>query len=128
MLIGETMTEFIIGKRCSGKTTELIKRSSEIGAVIVTSTTAMADCIRDQAIYMHINIPKPMSITLFQHVMDGKNDNQKLRTYIQQNGILIDELDLLLHSLFRGVNVNSITITDRDDIGNIKFLEVKETE
>lgn len=117
------MTKYVIGKRCSGKTTELIKHSNETGAVIVTDTAAMADCIRDQAIYMHINIPKPMSIKRLQHVMEGKVDNENLRVYIREKGISIDELDLVIHTLFNNVSVNAVTITDRD---NMIFLDNKE--
>lgn len=108
------MTEFIIGKRGSGKTTELIKRSAETGAIIVVPNMAQADFLRDQAKAMSFDIPKPISMKVLDNIVKGKSmpyTYSELRT----KGILVDELQTLLYPLFGNIQVDAVTITDYYD-------------
>lgn len=107
------MTDFIYKKRCTGKTTELIKRSAETGAYIVVATGAMAKCVKYQAEYMGYKIPNPMGLKYFNNVMtSGDIERTGERIDILQKGILVDELQLILNNLFGGVQVHAVTITD----------------
>ena len=108
------MTEFIIGKRQSGKTTELIKRSAETGAVIVVANMAQADCIHRDAKTMGFDISKPISIKVLDNIVKGKSmayTYSELRT----KGILVDELQLLFSQLFNSIPVNAVTVTNYQD-------------
>lgn len=108
------MTEFIIGKRCSGKTTELIKRSAETGAIIVVANMMQADCIHYEAKERGLNIPKPISIKVLENIIDGQQRPYSYRE-LQTRGILVDELNMLIYQLFGNVPVNAVTITDYHD-------------
>lgn len=43
------MTKYLIGERCSGKTTRLIERSAKEGSYILVANKVMARCVADQA-------------------------------------------------------------------------------
>lgn len=75
--------------RCSGKTTMLIKRSSETGMTIVVPTMAMRDQVKKEAFDLGLNIPDP--ITIRQFVATIYNDNM-----MHKESYLIDELQLAL--------------------------------
>lgn len=99
------MTEYIIGERCSGKTTELIKRSAETGAYILVATKNMASIVSTQAKKAGYNIPYPITID------DLLACN--ISSTVRSKGVLIDELDLILSYLCDGVSVHAVTITKR---------------
>ena len=105
------MTDFIYKKRNTGKTTELIKRSAETGAFIVVRTGAMASATEAQAKDIGYKIPKPMSLIMFNHIMNIPEHREK-REEIFEKGILIDELQLVIDTLFGGVPVHAAAITD----------------
>lgn len=104
-------TDFIYKKRQTGKTTELIKRSAETGAVIVVHTGTMARCIEQQAAYMGYIIPRPMGLIHFNSIMNDPKFREE-REEIFEKGILIDELQLMIDDLFGGVPIHAVTITD----------------
>lgn len=108
------MTEFIIGKRCSGKTTELIKRSSETGAIIVVANMAQADCIYHEAKDMGFDIPKPISIKVLKNIVDGRTEPYT-HNELKKKRILVDELQMLLCPLFNNIPIDAVTITDYYD-------------
>ena len=98
------MTEYIIGERQSGKTTELIKKANMENLLILTGTATMASGICADAKKMGINI-HAMSISQFLNQPRQNN----------YNGILIDELSIFLAALCRGIPVYGVTITDYDN-------------
>ena len=108
------MTDFIIGKRQSGKTTELIKRSAETGAIIVAATMIQADAIYYEATTMGFDIPRPISIRVLQNIISGQ---RKPYTYneLKTKGLLVDELQLLFRQLFNSIPVNAVTVTNYQD-------------
>ena len=108
------MTEIIIGERGSGKTTELIKRSAETGSYILVATKMMARCIHLSALDMGYHIPYP--ITIKEYLTGGVD---------KRTPILIDELDLVLGSIFNLEKVEAVTLTKKD-YHDIKYLEKPE--
>lgn len=99
------MTEYIIGERRSGKTTELIRRSAETGAYILVANKYTASLIFNQAKMNDYDIPYPITIN---EVLSGNISN-----YVMSKGILIDELDMILSGLFNRVPIHAVTITQR---------------
>lgn len=110
------MTNYIIGKRCSGKTTRLIKRSAKEGKYILTATKLMARCIADQAKDMGLDIPFP--VTVDEYLRGNKFRGSSIR----RDGLLIDDLELVLQTLFSGIPIHEVTLTDR---GNVERLEIR---
>lgn len=104
----------IIGKRCSGKTTELIKESAEKQIYILVGTNAMARCVFDMAKEMGLNIPFP--VTVYEYFRGAKFRGSSIR----RDGLLIDDADVVFQQIFAGIPIREITITDRD---NIRYLE-----
>ena len=104
----------VIGKRCSGKTTRLIERSAKEGIYILVATKNMARCIADQAKKMGLEIPFP--VTLDEYLRGNKFQGSSIR----RDGLLIDDLDMVLHQLFGGIPIREVTLTDR---GNVEKLE-----
>lgn len=97
------MTEYIIGERRSGKTTELIRRSAYTRAYILVANKSTASLIFKQAKMNDYDIPYPITI---DEVLSGNIGN-----YVMSKGILIDELDMILSGLFNGVPIRAATIT-----------------
>lgn len=108
------MTEIIIGERGSGKTTELIKRSAETGSYILVATKMMAKCIHLSTLDMGYHILYPITI------MEYLNSE-----FDKRIPILIDELDLVLGSIFNFFKVEAVTLTKRD-YHDVKYLEKPE--
>ena len=101
------MTELIVGSRCSGKTTELIKKSATDGLYILTGTRRQAECIFDQAKQMGYDIPFPVTWAEFQK-------NHFRGSCIQKDGLLIDEAGWLLSYIFSSVPIKGVTWTKYD--------------
>lgn len=104
----------VIGERCSGKTTRLIERSAKEGRNILVANKAMARCIADQAKEMGLDIPFP--VTLDEYLRGNKFQGSSIRL----DGLLIDDLDMVLNRMFRGIPIREVTLTDR---GNVEKLE-----
>lgn len=114
----------VIGERCSGKTTRLIKKSAETGAVIVTATVMMADYIKDTARRMNLEIPSPISATQLLNLKHGRRNTPidgLLLEDIHKRGILIDEAQIVLQNIFSGCLIDEITLTDLGD--NVERLK-----
>ena len=99
------MTEYIIGERRSGKTTELIRRSAETGAYILVANKSTASLIFKQAKMNDYNIPYPITIDDMLSCTVNK--------FVWSKGVLIDELDIILSSLFNGAPIHAVTITQQ---------------
>lgn len=104
----------VIGKRCSGKTTRLIERSAKEGIYILVANKAMARCIADQAKEMGLDIPFP--VTLDEYLRGNKFQGSSIRW----DGLLIDDLDMVLNRMFRGIPIREITLTDRGNVEKLK--------
>lgn len=115
--IGDTKTKITIGKRQTGKTTELIKRAAREDLYILTANKRMADCIFKQAKEMGFDIRYPITIDKFYtcRLYNFKD--------FQRNGILIDEGVLLLKQLLHNIPIREIALTDDD---NIEYLYKQE--
>lgn len=104
----------IIGKRCSGKTTELIKKSAEKRIYILVATRHRAEALDKYAKNMGLDIPFPVTI---EEYLKGS----KFRgSCIRRDGLLIDDADDVLQQIFAGIPIREVTITDHD---NIRYLE-----
>lgn len=97
------MTEYIIGERQSGKTTELIRRSAETGAYILVANKSTASLIFKQAKMNGYDIPYPITIDDMLSCTINKS--------VWVKGILIDELDMILSELLDRVPIRAATIT-----------------
>ena len=106
----------VIGERCSGKTTRLIERSAKEGIYILVANKGMARCVADQAKEMGLEIPYP--ITVGEYLRGNKFQGSSIR----RDGLLIDDLDMVLDLLFRGIPIREVTLTDR---GNVEKLETR---
>lgn len=104
----------VIGERCSGKTTRLIERSAKEGRYILVANKAMARCIADQAKEMGLDIPFP--VTLDEYLRGNKFQGSSIR----RDGLLIDDLDMVLDLLFRGIPIREVTLTDRGNVEKLK--------
>ena len=108
------MTNYLIGERCSGKTTRLIEKSTREGSYILVANKEMARCVADQAKEMGLKIPYP--VTLDEYLRGNKFQGSSIR----RDGLLIDDLNMVLNQLFRGIPIHEVTLTDR---GNAERLE-----
>ena len=106
----------VIGERCSGKTTRLIERSAKEGIYILVANKEMARCVADQAKDMGLEIPYP--VTVGEYLRGNKFQGSSIR----RDGLLIDDLDMVLDLLFRGIPIREVTLTDR---GNVEKLETR---
>ena len=90
-------TKLIIGGRQSGRTLELIKYSAKTGNTIVCSNAAQRRYLIETAAHLNLSIPEPI-------VVNGNTiHNDSVQKQIREpKGILIDDMDYLLDSLFGG--------------------------
>ena len=105
-----------IGERCSGKTTELIKKSAATGARILTLNMRAAEEIIDRAKQMNLHIEHPVTI---EQYLRGNVVFTQLD--IRKYGLLIDDAELVLQRVFRDIYIQEIAMTDRGD--NFRYLE-----
>lgn len=105
--------KIIIGERCSGKTTTLIMKSAATQTYILTATKERAKCLFDMARKMDLNMPFPTTVSEF--LRNGYQGSS-----IRRDGLLIDDADDVLKTIFRGIPIHEITMTYRD---NITYLE-----
>ena len=93
--------QFIVGPRCSGKTTSLIQMSADTGVPIIAPTMTMANYIKQMAKEYELDIPEPTSINKVV------NQGGRLGKY------LVDELELCLRQL--GIDVECAVICTKED-------------
>lgn len=97
----------IISKgRRSGKTTELIRMCAERGGYIVCRSHNAASMIKKQSKEMGLKIPYPMTYAELLHKSYYAQGVQKL---------YIDDVDELLRTITRGVEVEAITINIQEE-------------
>lgn len=104
----------IIGKRGTGKTTELLKESAEKQIYILTATKHRARALFDSARDRGLIIPFP--VTLEEYFQGSKFIGSSIR----RDGLLIDDADDVLQQIFAEIPIRSIAMTDYRD--NIKYL------
>lgn len=104
------MYTYIVGERCSGKTTVLKKRAQANGSLFVTSNSYT----RDKVTRENIN-----AVT----IRDLLNGKFKGNTNIHHE-VVIDELNMFLRAVmdYAGVKCLNISATINDE-GNIFFLK-----
>lgn len=98
------MTDIIVGSRGSGKSTELIKMSAETGLYILTGTKSQAEYLFNQARELGLNIPFPVT---WEDYVKGRLQG----TYIQKDGVLIDEASHILSRALQGIPIKAVTWT-----------------
>ena len=94
--------KIIEGSRGSGKTTELIYKSAELGVSIIAPTMLMCGSIKAAAEKYECDIPEPVSINKVVNLEKGRPKKY-----------LIDELDLCLQQL--GIEAEYITVSNKED-------------
>ena len=98
--------KIIMRGRRNGKTTELIKMSAENGGYIVCRSHNAASMIKKQSKEMGLKIPYPITYA------------ELLRKSYYAKGVkklYIDDVDELLRTLTRGVEVEAITINIQEE-------------
>lgn len=108
----------IIGKKGYGKTTLLVKRAAAENIYIMTTDRERARYIAQLARKMGLSISYPVTVNEFFR------SNKFARSSIRRDGLLIDDADDVLQSIFEGISIKDITITDNDEIGDcIRYME-----
>ncbi len=97
----------IIKKPCSGKTTELIKKSAETGMYIVTANRLMAELTAKKAADMGLKIPYPIS---FNDFLDARKNIILQSSFVDK--VLIDDADMCLQSIFGRIEIDTITMDE----------------
>lgn len=105
----ETGTKIIVGKRCSGKTTDAIKESAATGRYILVPNRGMALNLANYAQELGLHIPFPITVREWQK---GVAPNVKRR------GVIIDEGLIMLEQLL-GTHIHMITISEREEYKDI---------
>lgn len=96
------MMNWIIKERGTGKTTELIKKSSETGYYIIVTSRNDAMNVFNLARSMNIHIPFPITVEGYlMHKMQG--------SYVEN--VLIDDVDNILKAIFYDVIIDTCTLT-----------------
>lgn len=113
------MNKIYIGKRASGKTTLLIKKSAETGAVIVAPTQAMCAYIEEMAHTMNLNITKPITVTQFLY---EKERGEKYKVLVDELQFLLDELDIDAATVTNSHTENILENTDGEYIEELKTM------
>jgi len=95
-----------LGGRGSGKTTEMIKLAHETDSLIICHNEAAARYAKGLAKSLEIDIIPPISLTKILH---GSMKGSSVRK------VIIDNAELCLKSLFVGVEIKGISMTEEDN-------------
>lgn len=98
----------IVGARQSGKTVNLIKESSFTGAIILCQSKSESERIYGIAFNMGLAIPKPLTYD------EACNERGTVR--LQENGVLVDNLDIFLAYKLPHMKINSVAITGSAEV------------
>lgn len=103
----------IIGIRGSGKTTKLIEQAAKEHLVIVTATNAQANNIRKRADELGLDIVATSieNINIGNANTNTFDKGSVVAALMQKNGILIDDVDLILARMFPDLTVKGISLT-----------------
>lgn len=112
--------EKIIGKRGSGRTTELIKKAAEEDLYILTPNRRMADAVYKQAKDMGLEIKHPVACT---EIMENRLNGEEIECLIR-DGVLIDETEMIIRKMFNDIQVKAITLEEDE---NTRYLDDKNT-
>lgn len=112
--------EKIIGKRGSGRTTELIKKAAEEDLYILTPNRRMADAVYKQAKDMGLEIKHPVAYT---EIMENRLNGEEVKCLIR-DGVLIDETEMIIRQIFDDIQVKAITLEEDE---NTRYLNGKNT-
>ena len=93
-------------KRCTGKTTELIKISHKTGYRIITSSFSRAKNIEFAAKRMKLDIPDPVSFAIYML----PNRKECIRRKEDQR-VLIDDLDSVITAMFHSSGIIPVAAT-----------------
>lgn len=102
--------DIIIGKRQTGKTTELIRRSAKEQICILVADKNRAGIVFKMAIELGFVIPYPVTVE------DYFKGDKFRGSCIRQEGVLIDDADDVLKMIFKEIPVRGIALTDHGDI------------
>lgn len=104
--------KLITGNRISGKTTELIKKSSNSGIYILVETREQALLIAKQAKELKLKIPFPITVDELMKSTPSK--------FIREKGVLIDEsLRVLQFILPVHINTAVVDVTNEERLSPI---------
>lgn len=98
--------ETIVGKRGSGKTTELIKTAYDTGATIIVCVSAERERIKTKAKEMGLDLDR-LHILTVREIITGKARGMQL------NGVIIDDGEDVFQMIFDhylGLDVRNFTI------------------
>ena len=101
--------QVIMGGRRSGKTAEMIKRSSETGIYIIVADRARASQIADQARAMGYYIPFPVTLEEYYRSRGFAGSS------IRRDGLYIDDVKAVLQSMFGEVEIKAFTLDTYDN-------------
>ncbi len=96
------MTEIIAGKRQSGRSTALIRKSAETGIYILVANRKRAEHLALLARDLGYNIPFPVTL----------QDYLRCRfagSCIRREGIFIDDVDDVVEELFNPIEIKAVT-------------------
>lgn len=106
--------DIYVGARGSGKTATLIKKSAETGAYILVATKFQAHAVYKQAKEMGYDIPFPLTVSKV-----FTRDKYFDYSYMKERGLLIDELETVMHVVSGCIPICCATVSDTS---NIKML------
>lgn len=96
------MTEIIAGKRQSGRSTALIKKSAETGIYILVANRKRAEHLALLARDLGYDIPFPVTLRdYFRSKFTG--------SCIRRDGIFIDDVDDVVEELFYPIEIKAVT-------------------
>ena len=99
-------TKIIVGKRCSGKTTDAIKESAETGRYILVPNRGMALNVAGYAKELGVHIPFPITV---------REWSKGVAPNVKRRGVIIDEGLIMLEQLL-GTHIHMITISERPEV------------
>lgn len=109
------MTLNIYGGRCSGRTAMLIKMSAATGKYILCRNRQEARHIADMANEMKLYIPYP--VTVEEYFKSDKFTG----SFIRRDGLLIDNVDLVVKEIFKGIDIHAVTFEKTPEMYEIKW-------
>ncbi len=105
-ILKEFDTDTIVGKRQSGKTTELIITAYDTGATIIVCVNAEREQIKNKAKEMGLN-PDCLHILTVREIIAGKARGMLLSGVIIDNG---EDVFQMIFDHYLGLNVRNFTI------------------
>lgn len=108
------LTDILVGERQSGKTTQLIKLAAKDRGVIIAPTSVSANYIKTQATQMGLDIPEPISLFEFLHMIPGKRNGTY---YIDEANVALGQLGIKAITVDASA-VRQVSMEKADGAGN----------